>query len=387
MEGGVHQNLIRKFGFFGAGPELASAMLVEYRLRHNFVVGTSNRLGLEYKGHYDPWLTQHLDYLQMADRGLKHLAVEINTLKFRGSEQVFGICPLPYEEMQRLGNEKVKESRVSSSLSNPVYNVEKDLTIPNFKDTVYLKISSTLRERNSRYQFVASYQRTKYAVIAFHTLEEKLLVRRLLKDVLETSNRITLNFNLLAKKWNIFCEGTRVFYKTPEHLEKYHRHWKEQKLARTTHQAHHSAISLIQSQICKKSSVSVHLPLAVPSLPSQDNSRNLLTISTAPIDIVVPETPVPETTAPGYSHLISNYYYGTPVQSIPMPVPSSTQAQVDKPILPHPTILIQVIQMLLRKNAKDVVIFCVMEKCVDLTAKIPYVSITRANSVRAFGIK
>lgn len=45
LEGGVHQNLIRKFGSFGAGPELADAMLAEYRLRHNFDVGTMNRLG------------------------------------------------------------------------------------------------------------------------------------------------------------------------------------------------------------------------------------------------------------------------------------------------------------------------------------------------------
>lgn len=44
LEGGLHQNLIRKFGSFGAGPELANAMLTEYRLRHNLDVGTFNRL-------------------------------------------------------------------------------------------------------------------------------------------------------------------------------------------------------------------------------------------------------------------------------------------------------------------------------------------------------
>ena len=64
LEGGVHQNLIRKFGSFGAGPKLADAMLVEYRLRHNLDVGTTNRLGYAYKSHYDPWLIQHIDVLR-----------------------------------------------------------------------------------------------------------------------------------------------------------------------------------------------------------------------------------------------------------------------------------------------------------------------------------
>lgn len=38
IEGGVHQNIIRKFGSFGASPELADCMLAEYRLRHNLDV-------------------------------------------------------------------------------------------------------------------------------------------------------------------------------------------------------------------------------------------------------------------------------------------------------------------------------------------------------------
>ena len=139
---------------------------------------------------------------------------------------------------------------------------------------------------------------------------------RLLKDVLETSTRINLNFDHLTKKWNTFCEGERVFYKTLEHLEKYCRHWKEQKLARTTHQAHYSTISPIESQICEKNSASVHLPSVVPSLPKQNNSRNLL----APINIAVPKIPLPERVAPDHHHLpnyhYNSYYYRIPAQII-----------------------------------------------------------------------
>lgn len=64
LEGGVYQNLNRKFGLFGAGPELANAMLTEYRLRHNLDVGSVNRHAEIYKGHCNPWLTQHIDLLR-----------------------------------------------------------------------------------------------------------------------------------------------------------------------------------------------------------------------------------------------------------------------------------------------------------------------------------
>ena len=44
LEGGVHQNIIRKFISFGASPELADAVLSDYRLRHNIDVSNSIKL-------------------------------------------------------------------------------------------------------------------------------------------------------------------------------------------------------------------------------------------------------------------------------------------------------------------------------------------------------
>jgi hypothetical protein len=35
VEGGIHQNIIRKFGAFGASPHLADCAMADYRLRHN----------------------------------------------------------------------------------------------------------------------------------------------------------------------------------------------------------------------------------------------------------------------------------------------------------------------------------------------------------------
>lgn len=159
LEGGVHQNLIRKFGSFGAGPELADAMLTEYRLRHNIDVGTVNRRGHSHKGHYNPWLVQHID-LMCSKLGLQrannHISINTNALSYRGSEEIFGICPLPEDKMVKLGVEKADQRVIE-----PNNLEEDDLTIPKLQETVHLKAGSTQRPKNSRYIHVAKSQQQK----------------------------------------------------------------------------------------------------------------------------------------------------------------------------------------------------------------------------------
>lgn len=99
--------IIPKFGSFGAGPELADLVLAEYRLRHNMNVGTLDRYGYAYKGHYESWLVQNIDNLrrlpQVSQSCNMHIAIDVNaTMNYKGSSEVFGICPLPDAEMSRL---------------------------------------------------------------------------------------------------------------------------------------------------------------------------------------------------------------------------------------------------------------------------------------------
>lgn len=88
-------------------------MLVEYRLRHNLDVGTQNRYGKKYKGHYDTWLVQHIHLLSSelgllpSQQRVKLIAVEINATKFSRSKEIFGIC-LPAYEMERLNMQQSK---------------------------------------------------------------------------------------------------------------------------------------------------------------------------------------------------------------------------------------------------------------------------------------
>ncbi|CAO3641190.1 unnamed protein product [Mucor hiemalis] len=137
-------------------------MLTEYRLRHNLDVGTMNRRGRKFDSHYDPWLVQHIDLLRNKlniagnYQSTRHLAIEINALNYRGSKEVFGICPMPIIEMDKIGIVKADMGSL----------VQRDLTIPLLKDTVFLKIETTLQSKNARYNYVAKMQRSsKFAVI------------------------------------------------------------------------------------------------------------------------------------------------------------------------------------------------------------------------------
>ncbi|KAL9536874.1 hypothetical protein MBANPS3_012294 [Mucor bainieri] len=281
LEGGVHQNLIRKFGSFGAGPELANAMLTDYRLRHNLDVGTVNRLGREHKSHYDPWLVQHIDLLRrtlgMEDEAsaINHIGVDINALNYRGSNEVFGICPLPDAEMQKVGIAKGDIEMLEGD----------DKTIPKLNDTVLLKIGSTLRAKNARYHYVARKQRCQYAVLAIHTFQEIYLFKLLLSELSNNNsnnrtNARILNFETFALEWNAFANGEFIFYKTPEQIEQYYNQWKDQESARKTHVMHVNVIKSVETAIeeSRRQDPIAHFGAVSPTIPSISlNTNNIST--------------------------------------------------------------------------------------------------------------
>ncbi|OAD04865.1 hypothetical protein MUCCIDRAFT_161576 [Mucor lusitanicus CBS 277.49] len=196
LEGGVHQNLIRKFGSFGAGPELANAMLTEYRLRHNLDAGSKDRHAVIHKGHYDPWLVQHIDLLRQKiefNADVDNIALSVNALEYCGSGEVHGICPLPNEEMAKIG---ILPSELTAS-SLPLV----DRTIPQLlQDTVFMKVGSTLRTTLGRYKFVAKNQCTKFAVLAVHTMKEKFEFKTIYQAHYNNTRRI--NFVDFTTKFN-----------------------------------------------------------------------------------------------------------------------------------------------------------------------------------------
>ena len=76
--------------------------------------------------------------------------------------------------------------------------------------------------KNARYIYVAKKQSSKFAVLDIHTLEEKLLFTNILTNSFATTE---INYDAFAKMWNSnYANGEKIFYKTTEHIEKYHNH-------------------------------------------------------------------------------------------------------------------------------------------------------------------
>ncbi|CEP14914.1 hypothetical protein [Parasitella parasitica] len=255
LEGGVHQNLIRKFGSFGAGPELANAMLTEYRLRHNIDV--------------DSHIDQMKRFLQVCDQLENDLMVQVNALHYLGSEEVFGICPLPDNEMDSLGIEKMQTSTELTTCTND------DSTVPKLEDTALLRIGTTSRSSSSRYIFVAKSQGTRYAVLSVHTLTEKLEFSRILEADFKSPNTV-LNFNNFARSFNSKADGVKIFYKTPDHLEKYHRQYLTQAASKSTIQRFQAVLKIVRDEIVQVNQPTSLLNAVPPTIPVLGRSAAIL---------------------------------------------------------------------------------------------------------------
>ncbi|KAI8635765.1 hypothetical protein BD408DRAFT_149579 [Parasitella parasitica] len=97
IEGGVHQNIVRKFASFNASPALTDCALADYRLRHNIQVGSKNRYGVTYKGHFSPWIKQAINFMRckLGQPVLKSYSDPSgNAFYFSAIEESFGISKL-----------------------------------------------------------------------------------------------------------------------------------------------------------------------------------------------------------------------------------------------------------------------------------------------------
>ncbi|KAL9536590.1 hypothetical protein MBANPS3_012535, partial [Mucor bainieri] len=235
--------------------------------------------------HYDPWLVQHIDRLRRilgidnSENAIQHIGVGINALNCRGSNEVFGICPLPDAEASKLGIARGDVEMVEAG---------NDKTIQKLKDTVYLRIGSTLRPLKARYHYVAKKQGCKYAVLAIHKSQEMFLFKMLLSELSScdnknraaTSRRTTLDFEAFAAEWNMFANGDFIFYETPEHLEQYYNQWKEQEAARKTHIMHVGVIESMEVAIEQNRQEQIaHFGAVSPTIPSIALNTNDISLS------------------------------------------------------------------------------------------------------------
>lgn len=113
-------------------------------------------------------------------------------------------------------------------------DIEPSLEIENRKITVERahSISSCVaipgKVAESQYEYLASKQQSKHAVLPVHTQQERTLFHRLLRR--GTNENGTADWVRMCKQWSRDADGVGVFYKTPAYLQAYHRKWIESRV-------------------------------------------------------------------------------------------------------------------------------------------------------------
>lgn len=209
------------------------------------------------------------------DADTKNIALSINALKYCGSGEVFGICPLPSDEMRKLGI--LPSETTDSDL------LEENRTVPQLQDTVFMRIGSTLRIPFGRYKFFANNQCTKYAVVAVHTMKEKFEFRSIHQA--HYQNR-RIDFVEFANKFNARANGVDIFYKTTDHLEKYLNRFEVLEGVSRTEEIYQTALTFIEQQVVSINSPSHLLAAASPEILSVTNT--LAIVPKASIDAQLP---------------------------------------------------------------------------------------------------
>ncbi|KAI8080946.1 hypothetical protein BDF21DRAFT_493265 [Thamnidium elegans] len=237
VEGGVHQNIIRKFVFFNSSPELANYALAEYSLRHNTEVGSKNEYGVPHVGHYGPWLTQRLNKLKMklghSFRGTYHDS-EGNALFYKDGEETFGVCQIP---LQLANNYRMEPYNDTPTTNNSTChyssaNIEQLCTLP---------------------CYLAILQNILFAVVPIHTAEE----RRFFKTLLDSNPRFGAgtkpNRDELCVVWSGYCNDSsnsidNIFYKAPYHLRSYYSSYIDSRMEQVFIQVSNaSSMSVVES--------------------------------------------------------------------------------------------------------------------------------------------
>jgi hypothetical protein len=73
--------------------------------------------------------------------------------------------------------------------------------------------STPMAAEKLRHMFLAQQQRTRYAVISVHTVDDKLLFKKLLQDRIDLRQGTTPDWKSAIKIWNQSANGKTIFYK------------------------------------------------------------------------------------------------------------------------------------------------------------------------------
>ncbi|SCZ94066.1 BZ3500_MvSof-1268-A1-R1_Chr6-1g08398 [Microbotryum saponariae] len=236
LEGGIHRNLRQRFPKSGVSPCHANACLADYVLVHNLTVsptppsrfeeaatilthyplcsqvGTFNRTGKPFVGHYDLWLTVELHRLRrktsaFLPRHSTTVSDIVNPLLY--TTETFGIVPVvqsPTAQMRFL-IELYHVERGTLRLE-PVKWSPWNLLQNNTPAIQHMQ-SLLPTDRKLRHDWLAE-PNERYTDISQARYDWELLNLRILE---------------ITELWNKYANGIDIFYKMPEHINTWASRW------------------------------------------------------------------------------------------------------------------------------------------------------------------
>ncbi|KAJ7754059.1 hypothetical protein B0H16DRAFT_1833181 [Mycena metata] len=250
VEGGIHHSLRTRMPKSGTSIRHAAARIKDYVFIHNLVVGTLNRTGHMYRGHYN---VEVLNRLQVSLELARHLIPNAPILRgwingdlyIQGEERI-GILPLP---------------EVTRNAAGILRHVE--LTDSKFK-----------------HAYLAKQQGTKYAVITVHSVEEKLHFTKMMQNFVPFNipNKPP-DWTQGALQWNKDADGETIFYKVEEHLRSYHLRWLRAANQKSSISQVLPQIQVLQDNLRSNSRISG--ALSVPAIQLSPNPLTLTGLRTS----------------------------------------------------------------------------------------------------------
>ncbi|KAF9231665.1 hypothetical protein BU15DRAFT_68145 [Melanogaster broomeanus] len=214
-------------------------VLLDYAVRHNMVVGTFNRTGKAYAGHFHVPLKNRLAHLLDVTDGamLPNTVVRtgwVNGNNYQFADETFGMIRLLPTLFKPLGMFEFSEEYA--------------------------------REQKIRHKYVAERQGTLVAVLPIHTRDERDLFQLLAhSSPLFMDHARQPHWTALASIWASHANGKTIFYKLPEHLKAYYQTWtdfcNEQNTVALNAEASQRIRALVRS---KPTGFDVHAPATTP---------------------------------------------------------------------------------------------------------------------------
>ncbi|SCZ98100.1 BZ3500_MvSof-1268-A1-R1_Chr3-3g06572 [Microbotryum saponariae] len=212
----------------GVTPYHANACLSDYVLVHNSTVGTFNRTGKAYVGHFDLWLTVELHRMRRKTAAYlpahpTNMSETVNPLLYAPSTETFGIVPI-VEVAQKSNNIEPYCVESGAFRFEPLKWSPRNLLHKNMGRTIQQMQIQLPADRKLRHTWLAKRQGTRFAVLHVHTPTERALYKHILSH-LEPSTSRDQRAIRIAERWNAYANGIDIFYKMPEHISSWESRW------------------------------------------------------------------------------------------------------------------------------------------------------------------